>query len=169
MNYLEDGNTKISDSRIIILLGNHIVDGNNRDGEVDVCPRDKDNDFDYHALALDYYLNTHFKDNEEVQKSDRTSANSIAFNLAKSNAIVGFENTSVANHNSMLFFFPKELSRKQKNNLKLLQKKLKDENYEINIYYNLTRHPEDYTIAAKSKMGNSSILNDFIYDKSQER
>lgn len=164
MNFLEDENTGLKDMKILVLLGDNIVDGKNRDGDVDVLEDDKNDPYYYHALCMDYYLKTHFKDKKRVQNCNRNGANAMFYELTREKAIVVAEDTSIGHPNTLLVYMPRTLSEKQKQNIKLLQEKIQKENYEVNLLYDF-KVDRDGFLQSKNKRGNGRVFDTFIEDK----
>lgn len=169
-NYLGNLENKIKDTKVMILLGDGIVDGRNRDGEVDIMMKQKNEDEDrfyYHAVCLSEYLQDHFKDCKDAQEADRSSANSLLYALTEYNAIPVAETTSPKHGNSILFFMPHHISKKQAENLRALKGHLISENYELQILYDL--HKNEYGIGGRQIIGDSNALDGFIKQGEKEQ
>lgn len=70
-------------------------------------------------------------------------------------------------HKEGVFYIPNPISNKQKQTLKILQKQLEKENYNITELINLYRD-EDGVLLGNQKIGKADVLNEFTRDEELE-
>lgn|SRR5574344_969601 len=151
---------KISDQKIIIIPGKHPIN-NNQDGSAINISKDKDEDAP-HYYYMTNYIKENLQNDTDFQKMlHLETANSIFYEIQQLGNIVIAENTSYPNKKSAIIYIPKQLTEKQTNCLKNLQKDFSLENYNLFVFFNLNR-AEDDIIDGKQMQGNSQVLNYFI-------
>ena len=153
--------------KIIILFGKRKVDGQERDGEIEKIPVEDDDTA--HYFYMKEYLKEHFKDEEELQNSvqERHDVKSIFYEIQKLGHIAFAENTSTPTYRTGIFYMPNEISEKQKESLKKLQKQLEAEDYNITEFLNLHRNEEGILLGSQ-KQGKAQILKEFTEDRERE-
>ena len=154
-------NNLIKKVKILILYGNRPVDGENKDGKVERIFRDEDDTA--HYFYIREFLQSHMKDDEELQKTleERNDVNSVFYEIQKLGHIVFAENTSSPDYKTGIFYMPKEITEKQKKSLTTLQKQLGEEDYNLLTFMNLHRD-EDGILTGNQKQGSAKILDEFI-------
>ena len=117
-------NNLIEKVKILILYGDRPVDGENKDGKVERIFRDEDDTA--HYFYIREFLQSHMKDEEELQNAlkERSDVNSVFYEMQKLGHIVFAENTSSPDYKTGIFYMPKEISKKQKQALKVLKGQL---------------------------------------------
>ena len=112
-------NNLIKKVKILILYGNRPVDGENKDGKVERIFRDEDDTA--HYFYIREFLQSHMKDDEELQKTleERNDVNSVFYEIQKLGHIVFAENTSSPDYKTGIFYMPKEITEKQKKSLNI--------------------------------------------------
>ena len=154
----------IENLKIILIFGTKKVDGQLRDGQIEKIPVEEDDTA--HYFYMKEYLKEHFKNEEEVQKSvkERHDVNSIFYEIQKLGHIAFAENTSAPTYKTGIFYMPNEISEKQKESLKKLQKQLEIEDYNITEFLNLHRN-EEGILLGNQKQGKAQILKEFTEDR----
>ena len=101
----------------------------------------KDEDDTAHYFYMKEFLETHLKNEQDVQSvlQKQCDVNSIFFEIQKLGHIVFAESSSMPSHKEGVFYIPNPISNKQKQTLKILQKQLEKENYNIIELINLYR------------------------------
>lgn len=149
--------------KIAIIYGKKKVDGICKDGEVEKIYKDEEDTA--HFFYMKEFLQTHFKDEEELKEvlQTRNDVNSIFYEIQKLGHIVFAESTSIPKHKEGVVYMPKDISDKQKGTLKTFQKQLEKENYNIIELINLHRS-EDGVLLGNQKMGKANLLSEFTKD-----
>ena len=122
--------------KIAIIYGKKEVDGINRDGEIEKIYKDEDDTA--HFFYMREFLNTHFTDEKDIRNvlQTKNDVNSIFYEVQKLGHIVFAESTSIPKHKEGVVYIPKDISDKQKGTLKIFQKQLEKENYNIIELFN---------------------------------
>ena len=159
-------NNLIEKVKILILYGERLVDGKDKDGKVERIF--KEDDDTAHYFYIREFLQSHMKDDEELQKTleERNDVNSVFYEIQKLGHIVFAENTSSPDYKTGIFYMPKEITEKQKKSLTTLQKQLGEEYYNLLAFMNLHRD-EDGILTGKQKHGSAKILDEFVKDEEQ--
>ncbi len=160
-------NNLIEKVKILILYGDRPVDGENKDGKVERMFKDEDDTA--HYFYIKEFLQSHMKDEEELQNAlkERSDVNSVFYEMQKLGHIVFAENTSSPDYKTGIFYMPKEISKKQKQALKVLKGQLEKEDYNLLAFINLHRD-EDGILIGNQKHGSAKILDSFVNEE-QER
>ena len=154
----------IENLKILLIYGRRLVDGKSKDGVEERIYRDEDDTA--HYFYIREFLQSHFKDEEEIQAiMERHDVNSIFYTLQKLGHIVFAENTSTPKYKSGIFYMPKEISERQRKTLKKVQEKLIDEDYNIMLLMNLNRNENGIT--GSQKQGKATLLGEVTEE--QER
>lgn len=154
----------IENLKILLIYGRRLVDGKSKDGVEERIYRDEDDTA--HYFYIREFLQSHLKDEEEIQAiMERHDVNSIFYTLQKLGHIVFAENTSTPKYKSGVFYMPKEISERQRKTLKKVQGKLIDEDYNITLFMNLNRNENGIT--GLQKQGKATLLGEFTEE--QER
>ena len=176
MENMNEKNDSIQRTKIIIIYGPDLVDGQNLNGQMQVLPKEEDDyvgnrDVIYrHLDYLEEYLEDHFKDNVQIQSSVKSRYDlQVYYEIQKLGHICFLESTSYPDDNRGVVYLPQEISDEQKASLKAIQDKLKEENYTIYKITNLHRtDPENkFHYSYNNECGTPDILNDIIYSKSK--
>mgnify|MGYP004654953679 CR=1 FL=1 len=154
-------NNLIEKVKILILYGDTPVDGKDKDGKVERIF--KEDDDTAHYFYIREFLQSHMKDDEELQKTleERNDVNSVFYEIQKLGHIVFAENTSSPDYKTGIFYMPKEITEKQKKSLTTLQKQLGEEDYNLLAFLNLHRDA-DGILTGNQKHGSAKILDEFI-------
>ena len=150
--------------KIAIIYGEKMVDGENKDGIMERIYKDEDDTA--HYFYMKEFLETHFK--EEDLLNSQHDVNSIFYEIQKMGHIVFAENTSTPKYKSGLFYMPKSISDKQKQTLKIMQKQLVDEDYNIVKLLNLHRD-EEGVLLGNQIQGKANILDNLTRDEELEK
>lgn len=150
----------IENLKIAIIYGEKMVDGENKDGIIERIYKDQDDTA--HYFYMREFLETHFK--EEDLLNNQHDVNSIFYVIQKMGHIVFAENTSTSQYKSGLLYIPKSISDKQKQTLKIMQKQLEDENYNITELFNLHRD-EEGVLLGNQRQGKANILDQFTREE----
>ena len=154
----------IENLKILLIYGKRLVDGKSKDGMEERIYKDEDDTA--HYFYIREFLQSHFKDEEEIQAiMERHDVNSIFYTLQKLGHIVFAENTSTPKYKSGIFYMPKEISERQRKTLKKVQEKLIDEDYNITLLMNLNRNENGIT--GSQKQGKATLLGEITEE--QER
>ena len=154
----------IENLKILLIYGKRLVDGKSKDGMEERIYKDEDDTA--HYFYIREFLQSHFKDEEEIQAiMERHDVNSIFYTLQKLGHIVFAENTSTPKYKSGIFYMPKEISERQRKTLKHVQEELIDEDYNITLLMNLNRNENGIT--GSQKQGKATLLGEFTEE--QER
>ena len=154
----------IENLKILLIYGKRLVDGKSKDGMEERIYKDEDDTA--HYFYIREFLQSHFKDEEEIQAiMERHDVNSIFYTLQKLGHIVFAENTSTPKYKSGIFYMPKEISERQRKTLKKVQEKLIDEDYNIMLLMNLNRNENGIT--GSQKQGKATLLGEITEE--QER
>lgn len=154
----------IENLKILLIYGKRLVDGKSKDGMEERIYKDEDDTA--HYFYIREFLQSHFKDEEEIQAiKERHDVNSIFYTLQKLGHIVFAENTSIPKYKSGIFYMPKEISERQRKTLKKVQEKLIDEDYNIMLLMNLNRNENGIT--GSQKQGKATLLGEITEE--QER
>lgn len=160
----ENKQNLIQNSKIIIIYGEKSVDGLNKNGVITRIKKDVDDTA--HYFYMKEFLKNNFKDEDTVQSSlEKHDINSIFFEIQQLGHIIFAENTSIPKLKSGVLFMPSTRSDNQRQSLRLLQKQLIEENYNITLLTNLFRS-EDGVLMGNQKMGNPTLLQEFTEEKS---
>lgn len=161
-------NFNIHDLKIALIYGCSNIDGINKDGNLELISKDKDDTA--HYFYMKEFLKNNFVDEPSVQNIiTKHDVNSIFFELQKLGHIAFAENTSFRNHPSGLLYIPKSISINQRKTLTQFQEQLDKENYNITVLFNLFRS-EEGTLMGNQLFGDSSILNKFTgFEKSDNQ
>lgn len=154
----------IENLKIAIIYGEKMVDGENKDGIMERIYKDEDDTA--HYFYMKEFLETHFK--EEDLLNSQHDVNSIFYEIQKMGHIVFAENTSTPKYKSGLFYMPKSISDKQKQTLKIMQKQLVDEDYNIVKLLNLHRD-EEGVLLGNQIQGKANILDNLTRDEELEK
>ena len=159
-------NNLIEKVKILILYGNKSVDGKIKDGKVERIF--KDDDDTAHYFYIKEFLQSHMKDEEELQQvlKEKNDVNSVFYEIQKLGHIVFAENSSTPDYKSGIFYMPKEISDKQKKVLKTLQGQLEKEDYNLLAFMNLHRDKEGI-LTGKQKHGSAKVLDEFVKEEEQ--
>lgn len=149
--------------KIAIIYGENIVDGENKDGIMERIYKDEDDTAHYFYMME--FLKTHFK--EEDLLNNNHDVNSIFYEIQKLGHIVFAENTSNSKYKSGIFYIPKSISDKQTQTLKIMQKQLEEENYNIVELFNLHRD-EDGVLLGNQIQGKANILDKLTCEQELE-
>ncbi len=153
-----DDKDLIEKLKILLIYGKRAVDGKNKDGEEERIYKDEDDTA--HYFYMREFLQSHLKDEEEIQEVlEKHDVNSIFYTIQKLGHIVFAENTSTPKYKSGIFYMPKEISDRQRKTLRKVQEKLVDEDYNIMLLMNLNRNENGIT--GSQKQGKAVLLNDF--------
>ena len=149
--------------KIAIIYGKEKVDGICKDGEIEKIYKDEDDTA--HVFYIREFLEKHFKDEKNVRKvlTTKNDVNSIFYEIQKLGHIIFAESTSTHEYREGVFYIPNEISNNQKKTLRLFQKQLEKENYNITELINLHRN-EDGVLLGNQKMGQANILSEFTKD-----
>ena len=154
----------IENLKILLIYGKRLVDGKSKDGMEERIYKDEDDTA--HYFYIREFLQSHFKDEEEIQAiMERHDVNSIFYTLQKLGHIVFAENTSTPKYKSGIFYMPKEISERQRKTLKHVQEELIDEDYNITLLMNLNRNENGIT--GSQKQGKATLLGEITEE--QER
>ena len=158
-------NDLIGNLKIAIIYGKKDVDGVNQDGKIEKIYKDEDDTA--HFFYIKEFLETHFKDEKDVNEAlqIRHDVNSIFYEIQKLGHIVFAEGTFNPEYKEGLFYIPKDISNKQKHTLELFQKQLEEENYSITALFNLHRRKNDGVLLGNQKIGNAEVLDEFMKDE----
>lgn len=153
--------------KVLLLFGKRNVDGEERDGQVEKILVEEDDTA--HYFYMKDYLKDHFKDEDELQVTAREKhdVNSIFYEIQKLGHIAFAENTSTPNYKTGIFYMPNEISDKQRESLKKLQKQLELEDYNITEFLNLHRD-ENGILLGNQKNGKASILEEFTEEQERQ-
>lgn len=153
--------------KIAIIYGKKEVDGICKDGEMEKIYKDEDDTA--HFFYIKEFLQTHFKDEEDIKEVLRTrhDVNSIFYEIQNLGHIVFAENTSTPKHKEGVFYMPKDISDKQRSTLKTFQKQLEKEQYNIIELFNLHRS-EQGVLLGNQKMGQANILNEITMAENEQ-
>lgn len=153
--------------KVAIIYGKEDVDGVCKDGNVERIYKYEDDTA--HFFYMKEFLKTHFNDKEEVRLAleQKKDINSIFFEIQKLGHIVFAESTTVPMHKMGTFYIPNSISDKQKNSLKIFQKQLEKENYNLMELFNLCRK-EEGVILGNQKFGKAEMLNELIEEDELE-
>ena len=155
----------IENLKILLIYGKRLVDGKSKDGMEERIYKDEDDTA--HYFYIREFLQSHFKDEEEIQAiKERHDVNSIFYEIQKLGHIVFAESTSIPKHKEGVVYIPKDISDKQKGTLKTFQKQLEKENYNIIELINLHRS-EDGVLLGNQKMGQANLLSEFTKDNEE--
>ena len=159
-------NNLIEKVKILILYGERLVDGKDKDGKVERIF--KEDDDTAHYFYIREFLQSHMKDDEELQKTleERNDVNSVFYEIQKLGHIVFAENTSSPDYKTGIFYMPKEITEKQKKSLTTLQKQLGEEDYNLLTFMNLHRD-EDGILTGSQKHGSAKVLDEFVKEEEQ--
>ena len=104
-------NNLIEKVKILILYGERLVEGKDKDGKVDRIF--KEDDDTAHYFYIREFLQSHMKDDEELQKTleERNDVNSVFYEIQKLGHIVFAENTSSPDYKTGIFYMPKEITK----------------------------------------------------------
>lgn len=156
----------IKNLKIAFIYGQRKVDGIEKNGIIEKIY--KENDDTAHFFYIQDFLKNHFINESDLQSALlKNDVNSFFFEIQKLGHIVFAENTSHEDYKSGLFFIPNSITNKQKDSLRIFQKQLQKEDYNITELYNLSRNSEGCLIGNQMQ-GKSSILNS-ILDTELER
>lgn len=144
----------IEDLKIAIIYGKKLVDGENKDGIMEKIYKDEDDTA--HYFYIKEFLKTHFV--EEKILNEKQDVNSIFYEIEKMGHIVFAESTSTKKCKMGIFYMPDTISDKQKETLKMMQKQLEKEEYNITELYNIRRDKEGFLLG-NQRQGKSNILN----------
>ncbi len=159
-----DDKELIENLKILLIYGKRLVDGKSKDGMEERIYKDEDDTA--HYFYIREFLQSHFKDEEEIQAiKERHDVNSIFYTLQKLGHIVFAENTSTPKYKSGIFYMPKEISERQRKTLKKVQEKLIDEDYNIMLLMNLNRNENGIT--GSQRQGKGTLLGEITEE--QER
>lgn len=152
------------DSKIIIIYGDNLVDGENKDGQVERLGKIIYNDL--HIACFCDYFKTHFKDDETLQKINFNSTSEmIGYLLSLRSHLVFINSTTIKNGrnygNQGFFLMPSNITEKQKEQLYKLNDELKS--FSISIFYDLDF--KDGFLDAKMIHSNESESYKEIIDK----
>ena len=150
----QENKNLIEKLKIAIIYGKETVDGENKDGIIEKIYKDEDDTA--HYFYMKEFLKNHFV--EEKILNEKHDVNSIFYEIQKMGHIVFAENTSTEKYKTGLFYIPKSISDKQKEALKMMQKQLENEEYNITELFNL-RRDEDGILIGNQKQGKADILN----------
>ena len=153
--------------KVLLLFGKRNVDGEERDGQVEKILVEEDDTA--HYFYMKDYLKDHFKDEDELQVTAREKhdVNSIFYEIQKLGHIACAENTSTPTYKTGIFYMPNEISDKQRESLKKLQKQLELEDYNITEFLNLHRD-ENGILLGNQKNGKASILEEFTEEQERQ-
>ena len=159
-------NNLIEKVKILILYGDRPVDGKDKEGKVERIF--KEDDDTAHYFYIREFLQSHMKDEEELQKAleEKNDVNSVFYEMQKLGHIVFAENTSFPNYKTGIFYMPKEITEKQKKSLATLQKQLGKEDYNFLVSMNLHRD-EDGILTGNQKHGSAKVLDEFVKEEEQ--
>jgi hypothetical protein len=159
-------NNLIEKVKILILYGDRPVDGKDKEGKVERIF--KEDDDTAHYFYIREFLQSHMKDEEELQKAleEKNDVNSVFYEMQKLGHIVFAENTSFPNYKTGIFYMPKEITEKQKKSLATLQKQLGKEDYNFLVFMNLHRD-EDGILTGNQKHGSAKVLDEFVNEEEQ--
>ena len=159
-----DDKELIENLKILLIYGKRLVDGKSKDGMEERIYKDEDDTA--HYFYIREFLQSHFKDEEEIQAiKERHDVNSIFYTLQKLGHIVFAENTSTPKYKSGIFYMPKEISERKRKTLKKVQEKLIDEDYNIMLLMNLNRNENGIT--GSQRQGKGTLLGEITEE--QER
>lgn len=158
----------IHDLKIALIYGSSNIDGINKDGNIELILKDKNDTA--HYFYMKEFLEKNFVSEPSVQNLiTKHDVNSIFFEIQQLGHIAFAENTSLENHPSGLLYIPKSISKNQKEALSKFQNQLNKENYNINVLFNLFR-AEDGVLMGNQLSGNSTILDRFTgFEKSDDQ
>ena len=153
--------------KILILYGQKLVDGENKDGKVEKIYREK-NDTAHYFYIKDF-LQNHMKDENDMQQvlTGIQDVNTVFYEIQKLGHIVFAENTSTPSHKTGVFYMSEDISENQRETLKKLKGQLEKEKYSILVLMNLHRD-EEGILTGNQKQGSPKILDEFIKEE-QER
>lgn len=152
--------------KVAIIYGKREVDGTCKDGTMEKIYKDEDDTAHYYYMKE--FLETHFRDEEDMQSALlKRDVNSIFFEIQKLGHIVFAESTSSPRYKDGIFYMPKSISKSQRQALKKFQKQLKKEEYHILEFVNLHRD-EDGVLLGNQKIGNADLLDEFTKDEELE-
>lgn len=153
--------------KILILYGQKLVDGENKDGKVEKIYREK-NDTAHYFYIKDF-LQNHMKDENDMQQvlTGIEDVNTVFYEIQKLGHIVFAENTSTPSHKTGVFYMSEDISENQRETLKKLKGQLEKEKYSILVLMNLHRD-EEGILTGNQKQGSPKILDEFIKEE-QER
>ena len=153
--------------KILILYGQKLVDGENKDGKVEKIYKEK-NDTAHYFYIKDF-LQKNMKDEKDIQQvlTDIEDVNTVFYEIQKLGHIVFAENTSTPSHKTGVFYMSEDISENQRETLKKLKGQLEKEKYSILVLMNLHRD-EEGILTGNQKQGSPKILDEFIKEE-QER
>ena len=153
--------------KIAIIHGDSLVDGINKNGQIDYINCTLDNEY-FHIVLMLEYLENNYKDNEVLQEYDiYTSVNKIALTLSRMGEIVFLNTTSyrkdiLEKHGrNGIVILPNNVTDEQRKSLEELKEKI-NKFKEIQIWY-------DITIEGKAQMimGDANIIDDYFKTKTR--
>ena len=103
----------------------------------------------------------------QVTAREKHDVNSIFYEIQKLGHIAFAENTSTPTYKTGIFYMPNEISDKQRESLKKLQKQLELEDYNITEFLNLHRD-ENGILLGNQKNGKASILEEFTEEQERQ-
>lgn len=150
--------------KILILYGQKLVDGENKDGKVEKIYREK-NDTAHYFYIKDF-LQNHMKDENDMQQvlTGIQDVNTVFYEIQKLGHIVFAENTSTPSHKTGVFYMSEDISENQRETLKKLKGQLEKEKYSILVLMNLHRD-EEGILTGNQKQGSPKILDEFIKEE----
>ena len=153
--------------KILILYGQKLVDGENKDGKVEKIYKEK-NDTAHYFYIKDF-LQKNMKDEKDIQQvlTDIEDVNTVFYEIQKLGHIVFAENTSTPSHKTGVFYMSEDISENQRETLKKLKGQLEKEKDSILVLMNLHRD-EEGILTGNQKQGSPKILDEFIKEE-QER
>ncbi len=164
-------NFKISDSKFVLIYGDEIVDGENRDGNIEIIKKESEDTYKNknsypHFSYMNEFLKTHLKDSANLQRfAQSRDINVLLFLLANEGHITIAE-MSYPDYKSALVTMPKKCTGKQKETLKYIQNKFKEENYRLCVISDYII--EDGIPKGKDSYGDEKVLDSFIGKEQQK-
>lgn len=153
--------------KIAIIHGDSLVDGINKNGQIDYINCTLDDEY-FHIVLMLKYLENNYKDNNILQEYDiYTSVNKIALTLSRMGEIVFLNTTSyrkdiLAKHGrNGIIILPNDVTDEQRKSLNELKEKI-NKFKEIQIWYNITPDGK-----AQMIMGDANIIDDYFKTKTR--